>query len=1151
MPTLLFANLDALRLALVGGAASAELSGSTARAAIDPQGRVWLQTEAAFSRDNSAALGRLGVSILGGGADVELSPVSNWFEVFPLSPMTAATRPNGPVLLAAPVSQLGQTAAEIRRLSPESRIQYRFSDSGDDVLLHVDRCPIFSLSSGGERTAFFEQAPRVWVEAGFEHPLAQLIQPPDGQLAIIRAPGRWSWFSDDPFEPEVEKFQLVESRPRFVDAGGLDTMSLPLRLVEGGPHEAAELWLLREQPLEQLRDLARQSGQAFLERFRWALVEADCQPLVLLWAKPTAGGLPVPAVTGQGYRSFAKLPNLFLPCGYRLSPHLRRDVLRRLCGDEPRELTLLTPLSDGAFATSGIAESAFEPLEKCVDFVLESPPQPLTLAQTAAAIDWEPFAVEAPPPKPATFPPIKLPSRRKKPRVAAKPGLLKRIRNWLRRPVRINKPKKDVEASLRRGLPDRAMPPAPETTGRLTDLLARRSKLEARFLKAMHSPNVVERVALLPELAALNAQLGHLTDSAACWISALWQHPAPPRYWLWGWLQAEKKLSRSPIDENNLETLFEMTPSPATIRTLAAAVYWLANQDPPSQALVEAAGTIRTLLEAHERWLPLRAAWMAHHALTKTAGGDRLALARTRDRLVERLFHHGLSIELDLPSFMRFAGRTAGERFPPVRDWLPRLRDSIHRWIDGHVRGRPANYCRAGLDGFPDADGSATKSLADLMLAWGLARLGEATAAQHLAQPAHQALTRLEDPVLEFLGLAFEARIGLALDGKPAAGPLPADLLDRLERFTPTTDDDRPLLVRYRIDSLRQHSRILEPTEPVNAFRVAAALPFEPEWLGTMEKPDSVGPAMARLLSSREAATRAEEMLATALALAPRLGETFARQFLIRFGPVSERVGNPLPRLLLNGKALAVAALFDLSDVARDLVERLQKMFAAEPSRLPTLAARFIPSVPSHRRVAPDDLHRLEELPGHCLRAVRRLGEPVNLGPLRLQMVGWVLQGEPLSQLRRVQPNTWLPALRALLHVLGGHYDDRNDEQAALVLDAARQVLLYSDVPENEKGPLASAYVAALGQAPIRVAQGRIEEMFRDLTGPYDIRETNSHFALGPLRLIDAVVRAVVADDFVLGPTVRRWLDDDEFQVRQRMQADLEAICHYRPGPPE
>ena len=40
------------------------------------------------------------------------------------------------------------------------------------------------------------------------------------------------------------------------------------------------------------------------------------------------------------------------------------------------------------------------------------------------------------------------------------------------------------------------------------------------------------------------------------------------------------------------------------------------------------------------------------------------------------------------------------------------------------------------------------------------------------------------------------------------------------------------------------------------------------------------------------------------------------------------------------------------------------------------------------------------------------------------------------------------------------------------------------------------------------------------------------------LNLVEDVIRAIVSDDFALGPTGRKWLDDDEYLVRKRIHAD-------------
>ena len=117
-----------------------------------------------------------------------------------------------------------------------------------------------------------------------------------------------------------------------------------------------------------------------------------------------------------------------------------------------------------------------------------------------------------------------------------------------------------------------------------------------------------------------------------------------------------------------------------------------------------------------------------------------------------------------------------------------------------------------------------------------------------------------------------------------------------------------------------------------------------------------------------------------------------------------------------------------------------------------------------------------------------------------------------------------------------------NEDAGMRVLDAARERLYVSGIPdERERTATAIAYAAAVGHAPPRIALARLEELFLRLGGVTTHGATNRYFTLKPLELIDAVVRAVVSDDFALGPGVRGWLDDDEYLIRRRITRDLEA----------
>ena len=129
---------------------------------------------------------------------------------------------------------------------------------------------------------------------------------------------------------------------------------------------------------------------------------------------------------------------------------------------------------------------------------------------------------------------------------------------------------------------------------------------------------------------------------------------------------------------------------------MAAWVVWASLQSPTPPALADRAAELQARLTSFEHWLPVRAAWLAQSALARAGRGDVLALARTRDRLSERLLVSGLSLELDTPSFLRFAGDGVRERFQEARRWLADRRDLIRDWLahrpaDAWVRADPAD----------------------------------------------------------------------------------------------------------------------------------------------------------------------------------------------------------------------------------------------------------------------------------------------------------------------------------------------------------------------------------------------------------------------------------------------------------------------------
>src|SRR5205814_8862961 len=101
-------------------------------------------------------------------------------------------------------------------------------------------------------------------------------------------------------------------------------------------------------------------------------------------------------------------------------------------------------------------------------------------------------------------------------------------------------------------------------------------------------------------------------------------------------------------------------------------------------------------------------------------------------------------------------------------------------------------------------------------------RLGEDHATQLLVDRAKGWLSErggTEHDVHVVLLEAFTFRIQQAQQGKPAAGPLPAEVLEYAAQM--------PQDVRFKVDRLRMVSRILEPHHEVDAFRTYRAREFD------------------------------------------------------------------------------------------------------------------------------------------------------------------------------------------------------------------------------------------------------------------------------------------------------------------------------------
>jgi hypothetical protein len=189
MPALLFPNLDVLRLVVANDVAPRSVTLGSARAGVDAQGRLWLESEVPLAREALAALARLGVQSIRAGSDAAES-VRSWAELLPLKPAAIAS---GPVLFELPDALLVRFAGLCRRSGSGSfGVQLLAGDDEGRAWLTCQTPPQGLLLRAQEPDsrieAFAEQAPGVWVRLGWSHPQPLHLAAPDQHLLLLRPP---------------------------------------------------------------------------------------------------------------------------------------------------------------------------------------------------------------------------------------------------------------------------------------------------------------------------------------------------------------------------------------------------------------------------------------------------------------------------------------------------------------------------------------------------------------------------------------------------------------------------------------------------------------------------------------------------------------------------------------------------------------------------------------------------------------------------------------------------------------------------------------------------------------------------------------------------------------------------------------------------
>ena len=1148
---LCFPDLDTFHLAATGTLLPAELTLAPARVRFEGDGRNFLATDGKVSKKAAGDLTRLNVTTsktMPGPAE----ELTCWLQALDVErDETPPLSTQAPVIFEVPdPALLPQLVGEMLRLGND-RQSYCWLEAGGErrVLLRVVGPPYYTLLqsldphfSGSARTltAFVEQGPRVWVQIGYRHPVAQRIKLADDQLLLIRPGRNWIYLDNPPFRDiyDALQFPIAAAPTDWQPVLEPDKLTVPLKLAPGNSADIPEFWVLRSGAVGLLDAFVRDADDRLLQRLRFAVSESQGGAEMVIALRLSPSKLPPPALAlpgAVGFKPYFKLANLFVPIGSRLHPQLRRDAVRTLLAGDPDRVVWLTPLPGGGFVPESIAEEAFRPLDHWVDYILETSPSPLKAWIAATAFDFESFICSDSAAKPRGSPLGPKDRGRGKETDSHSPLLPDSV-----------VPGSEQNASQSFS----ATTPKPVDEAQRTDeWKIRRQALQDEFQKLDGGLDRPERQSLWPSLARANTGAGDPAEAAICWVNAMWEQESLPPELVRAWFQSEHPGIAAAPGSSELDALLQSrNPDRIEVRQLASGVLAALMHDPVPDWLRSRLPAIQHYLEANDAKLPVRAVWLLALEMAALTGADVLGLARVRDRILQRLLDSGLNAETDLPFFLRTAGLKDSERVRHVRDQAVALHALCRKWAEAATLSPTATGAR---------DNRHTLPYIDLLFAFALAKLGENTAARTLLSAAETAME--PRPQIDAKSLTnrhlfkgFRYRIEEVLAGKPPAPTLPRDLvaaIDNLNAVGKGIANSPHSLASFAIARMREQSTILEPQERISPY--AHIMGDGDEFvkalykIGDLRDPFELARHVRTLyrggIGGREPRPLLVVRLLTLHAAMPwafRVGEAFTLELLglvpdvLRVEPALESVPelNRIQGQLLE-RSLFLAAHYDRREPVGRLLDQFVELVGTKQADQRFELVNFVA--------------------GQCLRSLRKLGLRDEIDKLLQRILALVLEGRSLPQLKiryAARPDQWWRALQTLLNMASGWLTFGNFDQANPILDEARAELLApnrraNDPPPVDYAKLAQVYIAAVAQGPSESGLNRIAELFRQM----DPTRVAVGFSTAPfysrlhLNIVEEVVLAIASDEFALGPGGRRWLDEDEFLVRRRIHRDMQA----------
>ena len=1063
-----FADSDALLVALRSGLVPAEVAAGACRVArADPLIIV--------EPDQAMPVGPLSKLRAAGVREVALPGAARamrcWAEALQPTAFEVAKLPSLVLFVTERVSQLLEVAAELVRLGSD---RLELAIAGDRGVLRVVDPPTYTIVRALDRDHGLRVfAPdlvgqeAIWTELGFHHPLAAQLRTERGRLLLVARDG-WTTIRDEGWMPLDAALELAvpERAPALVPGSMPERRKIVLRL-SSGRREVTSLWVIREDAVGRIDKLLEYLPEEVVGRLMFA-VSAEQPPTVVLRARTGRHPAPELSIVAEEYAPLHGMVDVYAPTGAIVEPPLRRERLRAVLEIEAREVMWLARVNTSKFRVERISDDAFSPLGEWADYVLHANAPAMTPWVRSAVYDFAPYVSSG----------LEWASERA-PREHDEAGDLKRKKKAGGPPRAVIE--EVVQPQPATPKPSKAATLPSDRPVQIVAIDVELAALEAEFIALDAPGDAPERLELLGKLGHTYARLDRRRDAGLCFARAVWESsPDETQARLDTWIAAD--LDNVTPDQALAAALALEVPGSDDVRAVAALTARIV------PAVAKDPHRVTRWLDDHDGELDARTLWLARLGLAKLAGGDPLLLAHARDRILARLAG-GLPVERELPAFLRLAGRS-GALGNASGEHLGTALEELAVKLDKTKRKRTPLEAPAHL----------TNAYVHLLLAYGFARIGSADRARTLVAEAKKALAPGEpDPVHAYLLAAYSARVDQAIAGIASETPLSPELGAQLANL------DR--VHRYKVDRLREASRILEPLERPDA--IGAWIKKEkdargPEFAALREITDPVKRAKAvdKLVDVAAAADEAERvrLIDGVLETLLELPESGAVPILQRAWPQIARVAEAR-RSVLYAECLVIAGHFGRTELV--------------PAMLDALGTAI-------RAVQGSDLERTLQ---HSLRALRRIG-------LRTEMAELLVEAEHALPPNRVEALRGRLALAAGLAYLG------ETARALPIFEQARTALTESMVLPVRLD-LVRALALAYAQAPLQQALAGLADLTSHLRDISDSYGTNSHYCLSVLNFVESIVLGITSDDLALGEAGRRFVEDDEHLIRRRLHRDL------------